>query len=85
MASKPVLYSSWKSSCAWRVRIALAWKGIEYTYKAVHLAKDGDQHKDEFSKLNPNKVECVDARFNADHTLNADSFIVWIRAACTGD
>ncbi|KAJ0399605.1 hypothetical protein P43SY_008924 [Pythium insidiosum] len=52
----PVLYSYWRSSCSWRVRIALAHKGIEYTYKPVHLVKNGgEQYQDEFSALNPNQ------------------------------
>jgi hypothetical protein len=56
-SATPVLYSYWRSTCSWRVRIALAWKGIEYTYKAVHLVKDGGEHfKDEFTKMNPNQV-----------------------------
>lgn len=28
-----VLHSYWKSSCAWRVRIALNLLGIDYEYK----------------------------------------------------
>lgn len=42
-ATKPVLYSYFRSSCSWRVRIALAFKGIEYETKAVNLIKDGGQ------------------------------------------
>ncbi|XP_029642112.1 maleylacetoacetate isomerase [Octopus sinensis] len=49
-----ILYSYWRSSCSWRVRIALALKNIPYEYKAVHLVKDGgQQHSDEFKKMNP--------------------------------
>ncbi|CAI8034045.1 Maleylacetoacetate isomerase [Geodia barretti] len=40
---KPVLYSYFRSTCSWRVRIALALKGIEYEYRAVHLLKDGGE------------------------------------------
>ncbi|VDO74827.1 unnamed protein product, partial [Haemonchus placei] len=36
-SSKPVLYSYWRSSCSWRVRIALNLKKIDYDYKAVNL------------------------------------------------
>lgn len=67
-----MLYSYFRSSCAWRVRIgkyinrvvhivftndlnllcylfvALALKGIEYDYKAVHLVKDGGQQVNDF-------------------------------------
>ncbi|XP_038078144.1 maleylacetoacetate isomerase-like [Patiria miniata] len=39
MAGKPILYSYFRSSCSWRVRIALAVKGIDYEYVAVNLLK----------------------------------------------
>ncbi|XP_072895566.1 maleylacetoacetate isomerase isoform X4 [Hemitrygon akajei] len=53
---KPVLYSYFRSSCSWRVRIALAFKGIEYEQVAVNLVKDGgQQYADSFKKLNPMK------------------------------
>lgn len=45
------LYSYCRSSCSWRVRIALAYKGIPYEYKAVNLAK-GEQYNEDFKKLN---------------------------------
>uniref|UniRef100_A0A1I7ZZ26 maleylacetoacetate isomerase n=1 Tax=Steinernema glaseri TaxID=37863 RepID=A0A1I7ZZ26_9BILA len=47
-----VLYNNWKSSCSWRVRIALALKGIEYEYKPVNLAKK-EQRSSEYLKINP--------------------------------
>lgn len=50
---KPVLYSYWRSSCSYRVRIALALKGIDYEYKAVHLLKGGGQQlTDEYAAMN---------------------------------
>ncbi|OWZ23347.1 Maleylacetoacetate isomerase [Phytophthora megakarya] len=48
------LFNYWRSSCSWRVRIALAWKGIEYEYRSVDLS-GGDQRQDAFRKLNPNQ------------------------------
>jgi maleylacetoacetate isomerase len=54
MAAKPILYSYFRSSCSWRVRIALALKGIEYEYKAVHLLKDGgEQFLKDYQSKNP--------------------------------
>jgi maleylpyruvate isomerase len=48
------LYSYWRSSCSWRVRIALNLKGLSYTYEAVHLLKDGgQQHSEAYRALNP--------------------------------
>jgi len=34
------LYNYYRSSASYRVRIALALKGLDYDYKAVHLAKN---------------------------------------------
>jgi maleylacetoacetate isomerase len=46
------LYSYWRSSAAYRVRIALALKGLEYETVPVHLA-EGEQHRPAFNDLNP--------------------------------
>lgn len=48
----PVLHSYWRSSCSWRVRLALAHKKIPYAYRAVHLSKR-EQYFDDFTQLNP--------------------------------
>ncbi len=48
------LYSYFRSSSSYRVRIALNLKGLEYETIPVHLLNDGgEQFKPEFSKLNP--------------------------------
>jgi maleylpyruvate isomerase len=48
------LYNYWRSSCSWRVRIALNLKGLAYTYMPVHLLKDGgQQHSEAYRALNP--------------------------------
>ncbi len=48
------LYSYWRSSAAYRVRIALNLKGLPYEIVPVHLSKDGgEQRQAEFRKLNP--------------------------------
>src|SRR5712671_2132753 len=39
------LYSYFRSSAAYRVRIALNLKGLQYEYVAKHLVKDGGQHR----------------------------------------
>lgn len=50
------LYSYFRSSSSFRVRIALNLKNLEYETIPVHLVKDGgEQHKDEFSLLNPSR------------------------------
>jgi maleylpyruvate isomerase len=49
-----ILYDYWRSGSAWRVRIALHWKGIAFERRVVNLIKDGgEQHSDEFRRLNP--------------------------------
>jgi maleylacetoacetate isomerase len=48
------LYSYFRSSASFRVRIALALKGLEYEYVPVHLLKDGGrQFAPEYKALNP--------------------------------
>lgn len=48
------LYTYWRSSAAYRVRIALAHKGLAATHIPVHLLKDGGQQKkDAYKALNP--------------------------------
>ena len=34
------LHSYWRSSCSWRVRIALHWKHLPFTYAAVNLVAE---------------------------------------------
>lgn len=52
--SEFILYSYFRSSASYRVRIALNLKQIPYEYRAVHLLNNGgEQHKDEYRKLNP--------------------------------
>jgi maleylpyruvate isomerase len=47
------LYTYWRSTSAWRVRIALAWKGVPHETEAVHLLQDGGrQHTREYLALN---------------------------------
>lgn len=48
------LYSYWRSSAAYRVRIALNLKGLSYRQVPVHLVKDGgQQHSPDYLALNP--------------------------------
>lgn len=52
--AKPVLYSYWRSSCSWRVRIALNLKEIPYDIKPISLIKaGGEQHCNEYREVNP--------------------------------
>jgi maleylpyruvate isomerase len=48
------LYSYFRSSAAYRVRIALNLKGLPYDTRPVHLLKDGGQHLlPDYTRLNP--------------------------------
>jgi maleylacetoacetate isomerase len=49
------LYSYWRSSAAYRVRIALNLKGMEHEIVPVHLAQ-GEQHTAGFAALNPQEL-----------------------------
>lgn len=54
---KPKLYSFWRSSAAFRVRIALNLKGINYDIFPVHLSKNGgDQLSETYANKNPNRL-----------------------------
>jgi maleylacetoacetate isomerase len=50
-----VLYSYWRSSCSWRVRIALALKQLPFDYKAVNLLQN-KHHEDTYDVVNPSRM-----------------------------
>ena len=50
--SRPILYDYWRSSAAYRVRIALNLKGIDYESRPVDLREDA-QKSEEYRALNP--------------------------------
>jgi maleylpyruvate isomerase len=49
------LYSYFRSSAAYRVRIALYLKGLPFDYEPVHL-RQGKQHVDAYRALNPQEL-----------------------------
>lgn len=52
-----VLYHYFRSSAAYRTRIALNLKGLDYQYVSVHLTKEGGQQfKPEFKHKNPQQL-----------------------------
>jgi len=51
------LYGYWRSTAAYRVRIALYLKGITFESISVHLVKNGgEQHDAKYQQLNPNEL-----------------------------
>lgn len=52
-----VLYSYWRSSASYRVRMALNLKGMSYRIEPVHLVRDGgQQYASEYTGLNPQQL-----------------------------
>lgn len=49
------LYNYFRSSASYRVRIALALKGLQYDYKAVHLAK-GEQTAESYAAVSATRL-----------------------------
>jgi maleylacetoacetate isomerase len=51
------LYSYWRSTAAYRVRIALNIKQLQYKVQSVHLVKDGGEHlQAQYQLLNPQSL-----------------------------
>ena len=51
------LYSYWRSSAAYRVRIGLNLKGLPYEIVPVHLVQDGgQQHSEAYRAINPQEL-----------------------------
>lgn len=66
------LYSYWRSSTSYRVRIALNLKGLSYEVVPVHLLRDGGEHlKPDYKALNPQSVlpTLVDGPVTATQSL----------------
>lgn len=62
-------YSYWRSSAAYRVRIALAYKGLSAHTHYVHLLKEGgEQRTAQYQALNP--AQLVPVLVDGDLTLN---------------
>jgi len=69
------LYGYWRSSAAYRVRIALHLKGLEFESIPVHLVKNGgEQHSDAYIELNPTHL--VPTFVDQDVTLHQSIAIV---------
>ena len=72
-AANRTLYGYWRSSAAYRVRIALGLKGLDYDYKAIDL-RTGAQSGVGFTMLNPQGM--VPYLIDGDTGLNQSLAII---------
>lgn len=77
------LYSYYRSSAAYRVRIALALKGVEFDYVAVNLLR-AQQHSGDYMAKNPQGL--VPALETDDGELIGQSVAImeWLEETCPG-
>jgi maleylpyruvate isomerase len=73
------LYSFFRSSAAYRVRIALNLKGLPYDLVPVHLSKDGGKQKSaEYRAINPQMRVPALALSNGDVLLQSLAIIEYL-------
>ena len=70
------LYSYWRSSASWRVRIALHLKGLRFEYVPVHLVK-GEHKADTHHARNPmDQVPALEITIDGKKRLLAQSIAI---------
>lgn len=67
------LYSYFRSSASYRVRIALSIKGLSYDFQGIHLRR-GDQRSRDFLELNPQAL--VPALVDGDTVITQSLAII---------
>jgi maleylacetoacetate isomerase/maleylpyruvate isomerase len=67
------LYNYFRSSASYRVRIALALKGLDYDYKPVHLAKN-EQFTESYAAVSAARL--VPLLHDGDHVLTQSMAII---------
>ena len=76
MAEQLRLYSYWRSSAAYRVRIALNLKGLPYEYLPVALPK-GEHKQDAYRAVSPDTlVPVLDVQGDPDEALLSQSMAI---------
>ncbi|MDR3527022.1 MAG: maleylacetoacetate isomerase [Rhizomicrobium sp.] len=73
MGPQPLLYTYYRSSAAWRVRIALALKGLPYEAIPIHLRKH-EQEAPRYRALNPQGL--VPMLQDGDHFISQSIAII---------
>ena len=75
MSNEFALYGYFRSSAAFRARIALNLKGIKPELRFVHLLRNGgEQHTPEYKALNPQ--ELIPALVHDGHTITQSLAII---------
>jgi maleylacetoacetate isomerase len=75
MADEFTLYGYFRSSAAFRARIALNLKGIKPETKFIHLLKDGgQQHSPEYASVNPQEI--IPTLVHDGHTIGQSLAII---------
>lgn len=75
MTTDLALYGYWRSTAAYRVRIALGLKGLDWESRPVHLVRDGgEQHQQSYRALNPQGL--VPALMDGDRVFTQSLAIV---------
>lgn len=70
------LYSYWRSTSSWRVRIGLALKGLSYEYAAVNLL-EGEQFLDRHRARNPTgQVPVLEVEEGGRHLILTQSMAI---------
>lgn len=67
------LFNYYRSSASYRVRIALAYKGLDYDYKPVHLAKN-EQFTESYAAVSAARL--VPLLRDGEHTLTQSMAII---------
>jgi maleylpyruvate isomerase len=73
---KPVLYGYWRSGAAYRLRIALNLKGVEYDQVAINL-KTGEQRTDAWLAMQPQGLVPV-LKVGDAMLLQSPAILEWI-------
>ena len=73
--SELTLYSYFRSSCSYRVRLALALKELPFATRAVHLLRNGgEQHAQDYQQHNPQAL--VPTLLDGQRTLTQSLAII---------
>ena len=67
------LFNYFRSSASYRVRIALALKGLAYDYRAVHLQKN-EQFNESYAAVSPSRL--VPTLIDGDHAITQSLAII---------